>query len=272
MVKVGEVKLNTGVSMPRFGYGTWQILFGVRKKVINAIETGYRLIDTAKIYGNEVGVGAAIRESKVDRSDIFLTTKLWTNEQGRLSTKPAFDESLKRLGLEYIDLYLIHWPGHDPVRRRESWQVLEELYDEEFAKAIGVSNYHVDHLEELQTYAKVLPAVNQIEFHPYIYEDQLPVLDWCRDRGIIVEAYSPLAHGRHAKDPIVAAIAQAHNATSAQIMLAWCLHHGTVPIPKTTDPDRMKQNLDSINIKLTGEEVNKLNSLSRGESTIRGRH
>jgi diketogulonate reductase-like aldo/keto reductase len=272
MGEIGMVKLNTGYSMPNLGYGTWQIIFGARKKVIKAIEAGYRLIDTAKIYGNEVGVGAAVRDSGVDRSDIFVTTKLWTSEQGYESAKMAFDDSIKRLGLDYIDLYLIHWPGHDSARRRQSWVALEELYQEESARNIGVSNYKVEYLEELMAYAQVPPAVNQIEFHPYIYEEQLPTLDWCRARGIIVEAYSPLAHGRHSQEPLIADIAAKHNATSAQIMLAWCRHHGTVPLPKTTDAKRMKENLESVNIKLSVEEVNQLNSLSRDESVIRSRH
>lgn len=272
MADGGKVKLNTGNDMPKIGYGTWQILFGARKKVIKAIEAGYRLIDTAKIYGNEVGVGAAVRDCGLDRSEIFLTTKLWTGDQGYESTKEAFDDSIKRLGLDYIDLYLIHWPGHDPDKRQQTWKAFEELYEEEFAKAIGVSNFKVEHLKEMNAYAKVQPAVNQIEFHPYIYEEQLPVLDWCKDRGVVVEAYSPLAHGRHAQEPLIAAIAAEHQATSAQIMLAWCMHHGTVPIPKTTNPERMMQNLQAVDIKLTTDEVNQLNSLSRDESIITSKH
>ncbi len=272
MTGEGKVKLNSGAEMPNLGFGTWQILFNVRKKVLQAINTGYRLIDTAKIYGNEVGVGAAVRDSGVDRQDIFLTTKLWNGDQGYDTAKIAFENSLIRLGLDYIDLYLIHWPGHDPARRKDSWRALEEIYDEESAKAIGVSNYKVEHLEELFNYAKVKPAVNQIEFHPYIYNEQLATLEFCRQQGIVVEAYSPLAHGRHSKEPIIAEIAAKHQASSAQIMLAWCLHHGTVPIPKSTDPGRMKENFQAIDVSLSVQELDKINSLSRDESIITSRH
>ncbi|MGZ6004810.1 MAG: aldo/keto reductase [Candidatus Saccharimonadales bacterium] len=271
MAEVGKVKLNTGASLPAIGYGTWQIIFNVRKKVMAAIELGYRLIDTAKIYGNEVGVGAAIRDCGVDREEIFLTTKLWNSDQGYESALAACDESLQRLGLEYIDLYLIHWPSHDPSRRRQSWLALQDLYRRGQAKAIGVSNFNIDQLVELLSYAEVKPAVNQIEFHPYIYRRQLPTLEYCQQHKIVVEAYSPLAHGRHRTDPLIAQIAAKHGASSAQIMLAWCLHHGTVPIPKSTSLDRMKENIESVSIKLTEADVKAINNLSRDESVI-GRH
>ena len=272
MAEVGKVKLNSGAAMPAIGYGTWQIVFGTRKKVLQAIATGYRLIDTARIYGNEVGVGAAIRECGLDRPEIFVTTKLWTSDQGYESTHAAFDESLRRLGLDYLDLYLIHWPGHDAYKRRKSWQAMEEIYNGKLSKAIGVSNYRVEHLEELLKYAKTKPAVNQIEFHPYIYDQQLATLEFCKQHGIVVEAYSPLAHGRHSKEPVIAEIAAKHKASSAQVMLAWCLAHGTVPIPKSTDAGRMKDNLAAYHIKLKDEEVQRINNLSRNESIIMGRH
>ncbi len=266
------IQLNTGNNIPNIGYGTWQIIFGTRKKVLKAIETGYRLIDTAKIYGNEVGVGAAVRESKIPRGEIFVTTKLWPGEMGHEKARRAFDDSLVRLGLDYIDLYLIHWPGNDGQKRMESWSAMEELYREESARAIGVSNFGVEHLEELFAYAKVKPAVNQIEFHPYIYADQKATLDFCKKHGIVVEAYSPLAHGRHVGEPLILEIAKKHNASSAQILLAWCLAHGTIPIPKSTDPGRMKENLDSVKINLSQDEVERINGLSRGESIITIRH
>lgn len=263
-----HVRLNSGTRMPIIGFGTWQIIFHTRKKVLQAIEAGYRLIDTAKIYGNEVGVGAAINESGVDRADIFVTTKLWNGEQGYDGSHRAFDESLRRLDLDYIDLYLIHWPSRERSTRRESWRALEEIYKSGRARAIGVSNYETEHLKEMFEYAKVKPAVNQIEFHPYIYKDNLPILELCQKHGIVVEAYSPLAHGRHANEPAIAEIASRHGASSAQIMLAWCLHHGTVPIPKTTDQARMKENLESVSIKLSTQDVKTLDNLSRGESVI----
>ncbi len=254
--------------MPGIGYGTWQIIFGVHKKVLKAIETGYRLIDTAKIYGNEAGVGSAVRDSKVPRKDIFVTTKLWNSDQGYASAHKAFNDSLERLGLEYVDLYLIHWPGHDAPRRADSWKAMEEINKSGLAKNIGVSNYMATHLEELLSTAKVKPAVNQIEFHPYIYKDQKPVLEFCRKNNIIVEAYSPLARGRHANDKVIGNIAERHKATSAQIMLAWAITHETIPIPKTTDAERMRQNLDSQEITLTVEDIAKIDGLSQGEHVV----
>lgn len=268
MTKVGKIELNNGQKMPRFGFGTWQIVLNPRKKVLQAIEAGYRLIDTAKIYGNETGVGAAIRDSGLDRKELFVTTKLWNGDQGYEKALKAFDQSLVRLGLDYVDLYLIHWPGHDAAKRKQSWKALQEIYGEGSAKAIGVSNYEVEHLKELLVDAKVKPAVNQIEFHPYVYGEQKPILEFCKHHGIVVEAYSPLAHGKHSNESIIKEIAAKHKASLEQIMLAWCLHHGTVPIPKSTHQDRMLQNLDSINIKLSEKEIDQINNLSRKESVI----
>ncbi len=256
--------------MPAIGFGTWQILFHSRKRVAQALEIGYRLIDTAKIYGNEVGVGAAIRSSNIPRKYIFLTTKLWNSDQGYENGLKAIDESLNRLRLDYIDLYLIHWPGHDAERRRASWKALEEIYTRGKTKAIGVSNYKVEHLDELKRYANVSPAVNQIEFHPFIYNEHKPVVDWCKRHNVVVEAYSPLAHGRHADNRIILDIAQKEGITSAQVMLAWCIHHGTVPIPKSTDAQRMLQNFEALDIKLKDYDIQALNNLSRGEHVIRG--
>ncbi len=268
MAKSGDIVLNTGNKIPRMGFGTWQILFHVRKRVLEAINTGYRLIDTAKIYGNEPGVGAAVRESNIDRGQLLVTSKLWNSDQGYDSAKRAFDTSLVRLGLDYLDLYLIHWPGHDAGKRQQSWRALQEIYEEGSAKAIGVSNFKVQHLKELLAYAKVKPAVNQIKFNPYVYEEQKPVLDLCKQQGIVVEAYTPLAHGRHSQEPIIKAIAAKHKATTAQIVLAWCVHHGTIPIPKSTHQERMQENLEALKINLTGDEVEEINSISRSESVI----
>ncbi len=254
--------------MPMIGYGTWQIIFGVRKKVLKALETGYRLIDTAKIYGNEPGVGAAVRESKVPRKDIFVTTKLWNSDQGYESTLKAFDDSLKRLGLDYVDLYLIHWPGHDAQRRADSWRAMEELFNSGLIKNIGVSNFMVSHLEELMASSKIKPAVNQIEFHPYVYEDQKPIIELCRKYNIVVEAYSPLAHGRHKNEKTIMDIATKHQITSAQVMLAWAIAHETIPIPKTTNAERMEQNLGSLNVKLTVEDITQIDGLSQGEHVV----
>jgi len=244
------------------------MVFHVHRTVLSGLQAGYRLIDTAKVYGNEPGIGQAVRESGIPRKEIFVTTKLWTNDLGYDSTLRAFDKSLERLGLEYIDLYLIHWPGNEPARRRESWQALEEVYKSGRVKAIGVSNYMLGHLEELLGYAKITPAVNQIEFHPFVYDDQAPILEACHEQGIVVEAYSPLGHGRHMREPQVQKIAKAGGKTTAQIMLRWAIQHHAVPIPKTSHLERMRENLDIFDFELSAEDMDVLDALSRGDHIL----
>lgn len=259
-------KLNNGLTIPNIGFGTWNILLNGRAKrsVIEALHAGYRLIDTAKIYGNERGVGDGIRESGIDRNNIFVTTKLWTSDQGYNNTFKAFDKSLSALGLDYIDLYLIHWPGSE--KRLDSWRAMQEIYASGRSKAIGVSNYTIAHLEELAD-SKIIPTVNQIEFHPLIYNQQKAVLDYCRSKKIIVEAYSPLMRGRHLDNPVLDKIAKSHSKTNAQVVLRWCIQHDTVPIPKTTHSERIHENLDVFDFKLTGKEMSQINDLSNGTRT-----
>jgi diketogulonate reductase-like aldo/keto reductase len=262
MKEVPTVKLNTGDMMPEIGFGTWKISNqnDAKKAVKTAIKVGYKLIDTAKIYGNEEGVGEGIKEGGVDREELFVTTKLWNDDQGYESGLKAFDESLKRLGLEYVDLYLIHWPGTD--RRAEAWKALQEIQTQGLAKNIGVSNYTVRHLEEVLSSSKVVPAVNQIEFHPFIYEDQKEVLEYCKKNKIVVEAYSPLARARDMENTTLHAIAVRHGKTIAQVMLRWAIQHGTVPIPKSTNPGRTKENIEVFDFDLAEEEMNTINRLS----------
>jgi diketogulonate reductase-like aldo/keto reductase len=262
MKEVPTVKLNTGDMMPEIGFGTWKISNqnDAKKAVKTAIKVGYKLIDTAKIYGNEEGVGEGIKEGGVDRDELFVTTKLWNDDQGYESGLKAFDESLKRLGLEYVDLYLIHWPGTD--RRAEAWKALQEIQIQGLAKNIGVSNYTVRHLEEVLSSSKVVPAVNQIEFHPFIYEDQKEVLEYCKKNKIVVEAYSPLARARDMENTTLHAIAVRHGKTIAQVMLRWAIQHGTVPIPKSTNPGRTKENIEVFDFDLAEEEMNTINRLS----------
>jgi diketogulonate reductase-like aldo/keto reductase len=262
MKEVPTVKLNTGDMMPEIGFGTWKISNqnDAKKAVKTAIKVGYKLIDTAKIYGNEEGVGEGIKEGGVDREELFVTTKLWNDDQGYESGLKAFDESLKRLGLEYVDLYLIHWPGTD--RRAEAWKALQEIQIQGLAKNIGVSNYTVRHLEEVLSSSKVVPAVNQIEFHPFIYEDQKEVLEYCKKNKIVVEAYSPLARARDMENTTLHAIAVRHGKTIAQVMLRWAIQHGTVPIPKSTNPGRTKENIEVFDFDLAEEEMNTINRLS----------
>ena len=261
------LKLNHGIKIPAIGFGTWHILLNGRAKqaVIEAIHAGYRLIDTAKIYGNEKGVGAGVRESGIARENIFVTTKLWTSDQGYESAHKAFDASLNALGLDYVDLYLIHWPGSD--KRRQSWQALEEIYEDGRAKSIGVSNYTIDHLEELLTYATVIPAVNQVEFHPLLYDEQADLLNYCKEKGIMVESYSPLMRGNNLQAQIFKEIGERHNKTPAQIVLGWCIQHGTIPIPKTSHPERMHENIDVFDFELTNDEMEAIDNLGQGVRT-----
>lgn len=257
------------MKLPAIGFGTWQILMNGKAKrtVLQAIETGYRLIDTAMVYGNEKGVGAAIRETGVPREEMYLTTKLWNSNQGYEKALDAFDTSLARLGVDYIDLYLIHWPESKQLTK-DSWKALEEIHATGLARNIGVSNYGVEELEDLLSYASVKPAVNQIEFHPFVYEDQRATLEFCKKHKIAVEAYSPLARGRGVKNPEITAIADELNKSNGQIMLRWALQHGTIPLPKTTHKERMAENLDVFNFELSKEHMNIMNSLSTGESVL----
>lgn len=265
MSKVPQLKLNTGGTMPAFGFGTWNLAEGgeVVDAVMEALNVGYRLIDTAKIYGNEGGVGEAVRKSSVPREDIFVTTKLWPNDFGYESALRAFDESLNRLGLEYIDLYLMHWPGREKGRREESWRALIDIYKRGQAKSIGVSNYMVEHLEDVLASSDVVPAVNQIEFHPYVYEKQRPILDFCKKHGIIVEAYSPLSRGLGLDNITVHDIAERSRRTPAQVVLRWAIQHDTVPIPKSATPERIRENIKVFDFELSADDMKSLDDLSR---------
>lgn len=256
------ITLNNGVKIPRVGFGTWKIRPSIlaKRAVSEALETGYRLIDTARIYLNEKGVGQAIRGSGIPREQIFVTTKLWNGDQGYESALAAFDKSLKRLGLEYVDLYLIHWPVTG--KRLDSWRALEEIYASGRAKAIGVSNFTERHLEELLSKSKIVPAVNQIEFHPFLYDEQRPTLEFCKKHDIQVEAYSPLAHGHGLDNLVLGEIANRHSKSTAQILLRWCIQKGAIPIPKSTDEKRMRENLNIFDFKLSEPEISKIDALS----------
>ncbi len=261
------IQLNNKVVMPSVGFGTWQIIPGSRTRnaVTAALETGYRLIDTARIYGNESSVGKAIAASGIDRKDIFVTTKLWNTSQGYDKAHKAFKNSLKRLGLDYVDLYLIHWPV--TAKRQESWRALTELYESGQTRSIGVSNYTVQHLEELLSESNIVPAVNQVEFHPFLYEEQKPLLDFCKKNGILLEAYSPLAHGKKTDSSVLPRLAQKYGKSSAQIILRWCVQHGTVPLPKSNNPDHIRDNLNIFDFELSSDEMEQINGLSDGTRT-----
>jgi diketogulonate reductase-like aldo/keto reductase len=257
--------LKSGARIPQLGLGVWQTARGraTRDAVGAALRIGYRHVDTARIYGNEADVGAAVRASDVPREDIFVTTKLWNDDQGHDSALRAFDESLGRLGLDYVDLYLIHWPV--PGRRLESWRALERIYSEGRAKAIGVSNYMRQHLEELLGKAKVVPTVNQIEVSPFLQQRDARAA--CKDRGIVVEAYSPLTRGRRLSHAVVTGIARRIARSPAQVLLRWGIQHDLVVLPKSANAARIAENAEIFDFSLDAKGMAELDGLDEGLAT-----
>lgn len=261
-MEMPELKLNDGPSMPRLGFGTWKLSREEAKhSVAAALETGYRLIDTAKIYGNEEEVGEAVRDSALTRGEVFVTTKLWTSDQGYDSALEALDESLERLSLEYVDLYLIHWPGHDRQRRTDSWRALVDAQKQGKTKSIGVSNYMIEHLKELFDSSAVLPAVNQIQFHPFVYSGREELLGFCKRHGIVFEAYSPLAKGRM-NDPLLADIGEKYGKSASQVMIRWAIQHDTIPLPRSSKKEHIRQNFAVFDFELSNGDMAKLDNLS----------
>jgi diketogulonate reductase-like aldo/keto reductase len=255
------IELNDGRSIPALGFGTWELSRAeARLLVAAALKIGYRHIDTAKIYGNEAEVGEAVRTSGLAREDIFVTTKLWTSDQGYESAQEALDASLKRLGLDYVDLYLIHWPGHDRQRRTDSWRALVEAQKLGNAKSIGVSNYMVEDLKELFDASSVMPAVNQLQFHPFVYQDRKQLLAFCERHGIAFEAYSPLAKGR-LSDPTVGDIGEKYGKSTSQVMLRWAIQHGTVPLPRSSQESHILQNFEVFDFELSDEDMDRMNNI-----------
>lgn len=260
------VRLNQGTEIPVLGLGVFQTEPGPRTEqaVRWALEAGYRHIDTAAMYGNEADVGRAIRESGVPREEVFVTTKLWFSDHGFESAQKAARESLTRLGLPYIDLYLIHWPrAPAPRDRLDSWRALELLHREGILRAIGVSNYSIRHLEELRSVATVPPAVDQVEFHPFVYDPAL--LEYCARQGTRIEAWSPLTRGRRLDHPTVAAIAAAHGRSPAQVLLRWGLEHGVIELPKSVHRERIVENSRIFDFSLSRDEVSRLDGLRDGQ-------
>ncbi len=256
------VTLNNGVVMPRLGLGVWQAKPGreVSNAVRWALEAGYRHIDTARVYGNERDVGAAVRESGLPREDVFITTKLWNRDQGYQRARAALDASLASLGLEYVDLYLMHWPVSGT--RLESWRAMEEGLAAGKAHAIGVSNFQPQHLEELLSAGSTVPAVDQVEFSPFLYQRDLLV--WCRKHGIQLEAYSPLTRGRRLDHPAIGEIAHRHQVSAAQVLIRWALQHDLVVIPKSVRRERIVENADVFGFQLGQEEMASLDALDSG--------
>jgi diketogulonate reductase-like aldo/keto reductase len=251
------------IRFPVIGFGTWQLSDEEAKQAVGeALKIGYRLIDTAKIYGNEEAVGQAIRESGIPRQDIFVTTKLWNDDQGYDRALKACDKSLEALGLDYLDLYLIHWPASK--KRHEAWRAFERLKENGIIKAAGVSNYTINHIEELMAGSQLKPDVNQVEFHPFIYKEQKALLDHCKQQGILVEAYSPLRR-MQGGDGTVNEIAEKHSKNPAQILLRWAIQHGTVPLPRSKNPEHIRSNFDIFDFELDDGDMEQLASLSDGE-------
>jgi len=256
------IRLNSGALIPQVGLGVWQSPAGAttREAVLTALGLGYRHVDTARAYSNEADVGAAVRSSGVPREQIFVTTKLWNADQGYDQALRAFDASLARLGLEYVDLYLLHWPVAG--KRLDSWRALERLHDEKRARSIGVSNFLVAHLKELLPSAKHVPAVNQIELSPFLQRADTVAL--CLEHGIVVEAYSPLTHGQRLGHPAVVEVARSIGRSVAQVLLRWGLQHGFVILPKSTKPARIAENGGLFDFALDDAAMRRLDALEEG--------
>jgi 2,5-diketo-D-gluconate reductase A len=250
--------------IPSIGLGVYKSEPGrvTQDAVSTALEVGYRHIDTASIYNNEADVGEAIGGSGLNRSDLFVTTKLWNDDHGYDNTLRAFDRSLDLLGLDYVDLYLIHWPV--PIHRLDTWRALERLTLDGRVRDIGVSNYMAHHIDEVLQYTSVIPAINQIELSPYNYRTRLETIERCRDIGIILEAYSPLTKGRKLDDPVLTEIGAVHGKTPAQVLIRWALQHGFVVLPKSVTPYRIAANYDVFDFELTADHMGRLDDLDEG--------
>ena len=261
-VTTTRIALATGAQIPQVGLGVWQSPQGdaTRDAVTAALELCYRHVDTARIYRNEADVGAAIKASSVPRAEVFVTTKLWNDDHGYDPALRALDASLGRLGLDYVDLYLVHWPV--PGKRRDSWRALERAFADGRARAIGVSNYLVPHLRELLGDAKVVPHVNQIELTPFLQRRETRAL--CAEHGIVVEAYSPLTRGERLDDPTVTAIARAVGRSPAQILLRWGIQHGHVILPKSIHRERIAENAALFDFTLDARAMAQLDGLEEG--------
>ena len=259
ILKQPYTTLNNGIQMPLLGLGAWD-MYGkeAEQAVLDALEIGYRLIDTATLYNNEKEIGDAVRKSGIPRSEIFVTTKVPNSQQGYDATLKAFDASMKVLNIGYIDLYLVHWPIKG--KRKDTWMALEKLFIDKCVRAIGVANYLMPFLKELETYSTIVPAVNQIEFSPFLFLKD--VYDYCQQHHIQLQSYSPLTRGQKFKDQTLVAVAQKHNKTPAQILIRWNLEHGISTIPKSSSQKRLQENFDVFDFKLDEEDLNQLDQLN----------
>lgn len=263
---VPTIELHDGVSIPQLGFGVFQVPPEDTEKVTTqALGAGYRHIDTARAYRNERGVGAAIAASGLPRDDVFVTTKLWNDDQGADSAERAFDASLERLGLDAVDLYLIHWPAPQRGLYVDTWKVFEKLRADGRARSIGVSNFRLEDLQRLIDLGLSVPSVNQIELHPYLTQPELREFHAAHE--IATEAWSPLAQGAVLDDPVIVEVAKSHDATAAQVVLAWHLALGNVVIPKSVTTERIQENFDATSLTLEDDEVAAISALDRGERT-----
>ncbi|PEC80105.1 aldo/keto reductase [Bacillus cereus] len=257
--------LNNGVEMPWFGLGVFKVEDGPElvEAVKSAIKAGYRSIDTAAIYGNEKAVGegirAGIKEAGISREDLFITSKVWNSDQGYETTLAAYEESLKKLELDYLDLYLVHWPVEG--KYKDTWRALETLYKEKRVRAIGVSNFQIHHLQDVMKDAEIKPMINQVEYHPRLTQKELQA--FCKEQGIQMEAWSPLMQGQLLDNETLQEIAEKHGKTTAQVTLRWDLQNGVITIPKSTKEHRIIANADIFNFELTKEDMEKIDALNQ---------
>ncbi len=265
---VKTLELNTGAQVPVVGFGTWKLNGADAERACSeAFDAGYRHIDTAKMYQNVAEVGRAIAKCALARKEIFVTTKLWANAQGCDDAPVAIDESLRKLGLEYVDLYLIHWPVDSAKLRQETWKAMEEIYASGKAKAIGVSNYGEELLEEMSEYAKIVPSMNQIEVNPFVCDKSL--IDYCHAHNIVVTNYKPLTRALQLGHPVIIEIAKEYGKTAAQVLLRWGIELGNVVIPKSSKSEHIKENIDIFDFKLSTEDMARLDELNQHESVVR---
>ncbi len=259
MDKSSTIQLSNGVGMPIVGLGTWNLRGKVMQSISQrALEIGYRHFDTATYYNNEKDLGLGIKDSGVQRSELYITTKVWPNDFGRDKTLKAFENSLRDLGMSYVDLYLIHWPSNQKITD-ETWLTLNDIYSDQKSRAIGVSNFSVSQLAHLKSVSDEIPEVNQVRFNPFNWSSEL--LDYCKSEGIAVTAYSPLNEGKGLDDELLVQIGDTYNKSSAQIMLRWALQKGTGIIPKSSKIDRLRENLDIFDFKLSRSEMTEIDNI-----------
>lgn len=260
------IKLNNGIEMPQIGFGVWKFPFNQTAKIVtDAIKNHYRLIDTAKQYGNEEQVGQGIKDSGIERKQLFLTTKIFNGDQGDFDKlRNAFNEQLKKLGNDHVDLLLLHWPVFN--KYIESWRALEAIYNDGQARAIGVCNFDVDHLQDLMEHANIMPMVNQIEFNPRIHQPD--TVAFCQDNHIQLEAWSPLGNGQLLNSPVINKIAKEHGKSPAQVILRWELQQGFIVIPKSIHEERMRENRDVYDFELDADEMEAIAMLDEEKHSI----